>query len=220
MHQVKIAPLAGLVQATWMATLSRIPLSVQDLLCVQGGEVEKVEFKKAWHNKRESGPRGTYWQVLHTICAFANDFCGVNGGYIVIGVEENRRSNDVDDDREVILPPVGVKASEIERIQKEILGACRANIYPEYTPIITSEVVEMNEVRRNLLVIWAMASEGKRHTCKEDDRGSYSFYVRQGRETRKATPHEQRQLLSYNEIPFDDRRAVAYGKLLPNYRSY
>lgn len=193
-----------------MASWSSLPISVKDLLCVQGSEGERVEFKKAWHNMKESGSRGTNWQVLHTICAFANDFGGVNGGYIVIGVEENLKSNAGDDDREIILPPVGVKAREIDRIQKEIMGACRANINPEYTPIIASEVVEINGVRRNLVVIWAMASEGKRHTCKENDKGGHFFYVRRGRETRKATHYEQRQLLMYSEIPFDDRRAVDY----------
>lgn len=192
-------------------------INVKDLLYLQGGEGDRVEYKKAWHNKKESGPRGTYWQVLHSICAFANDYCGVNGGYIVIGVEESRKSDSVsDEDREIILPPVGVKAREIDRIQKEILGACRANIKPLYIPRIVSEEVEVDGVRKNLLVIWAVASEGKRHTCKENDEGGYLFYVRQGRETKKATLDEQHRLLSQNEIPFDDRRAVDYGKVSPN----
>lgn len=48
------------------------------------------------------------------ICVLVNDYFGVNGGYIVIGVEENCKLNVVDDDWEVIFLFVGVKVSDIE----------------------------------------------------------------------------------------------------------
>jgi len=49
--------------------------------------------------------------VLHTLCAFANDFHNLGGGYIVIGVAER--------DGQPVLPPVGLSPGEVEAIQKE-----------------------------------------------------------------------------------------------------
>jgi len=42
----------------------------------------RVEFKAAWH------PETTGPQVLKTICAFADDYHNLNGGYVVIGIAE------------------------------------------------------------------------------------------------------------------------------------
>ena len=123
---------------------------------LQGVETQRVEFKKAWHSKREGG---TYWQVIHTICAFANDFYNDNGGYIIIGVEEKENWENDAGNRQIILPPLGVPARDLDRIQKEIMGACRANIKPEYFPILSPEVMKVEGGRTHVLVIWAMASD-------------------------------------------------------------
>lgn len=63
-----------------MAICSSLLINVKDLLLLQGVETQRVEFKKAWHGKKEGG---TYWQIIHSICAFANDFYNDNGGYIM-----------------------------------------------------------------------------------------------------------------------------------------
>ena len=192
---------------------SSLLINVKDLLCLEGVEKQRVEFKKAWHGKRESGERGTYWQVIHTICAFANDFYNDNGGYIIIGVEEKEKGKDATDDRQIILPPFGVQGKDLDRIQKEIMGACRTNIKPEYFPIVSPEVVNMEGVRKHVLVIWAIASDNRPHTCKESDKGADCYYIRRATETTKASPEQQRQLLSLHcKIPFDDRRALDSGK--------
>ena len=58
-----------------------------------------------------------------------------------------------------------------------------------------------------------MASDNKPHTCKESDKGRDLYYVRQGTETKKATQEQIAELLRQgNKIPFDDRRAIDYGK--------
>lgn len=143
-----------------------------------------------------------------------------NGGYIIIGVEEKVKENweeceDTTDDRQIILPPFGVPARDLDRIQKEIMGACRANIKPEYFPILSPEVVELEGERKHVLVIWAMASDNRPHTCKESEKGDNRYYIRRATETKKASPDEERQLLSrHNKIPFDDRRALDTGKML------
>jgi len=195
---------------------SSLPINVQELLQLQGVEKQRVEFKKAWHNQNESGPRGTYWQVIHSICAFANDFYNDNGGYIIFGVEENENSEGhVRDDRQIILPPLGIPATNLDQIQKEILGACRANIKPEYLPILSPEVVEWEGVRKHVLVIRATASDNRPHTCRENEKGEHRYYIRHATETRKASQDQERLLLSrHSKIPFDDRRALVSGKIL------
>ena len=202
-------------EETVMAQCSSLLINVNDLLRLQGVEKQRVEFKKAWHGKREGG---TYWQVIHTICAFANDYYNDNGGYIIIGVEEKENweeCEDTTDDRQIILPPFGVPARDLDRIQKEIMGACRANIKPEYFPILSPEVVELEGERKHVLVIWAMASDNRPHTCRESEKGDNCYYIRRATETKKASPDEERQLLSrHNKIPFDDRRALDSGKML------
>lgn len=186
---------------------SSLLINVNDLLSLQGVEKQRVEFKKAWHGRREGG---TYWQVIHTICAFANDFYNDNGGYIIIGVEEKENWEDSADDRQIILPPLGVPGKDLDRIQKEILGACRANIKPEYFPILSPEVVESpGKGRKLVLVIWAVASDDRPHTCKESEKGENRYYIRRGTETKKASAGEIEQLLYLkSKIPFDDRRAI------------
>ena len=194
------------------AICSSILINVKDLLLLQGVETQRVEFKKAWHGKKEGG---TYWQIIHSICAFANDFYNDNGGYIIIGVEEKENWENDPDDRQIILPPTGVPAKDLDRIQKQIMGACRENIRPEYFPIISPEVVEMKGTKKHVLVIWAMASDNRPHSCKETEKGQSRYYIRRAIETRKASSDEERQLLTLHcKIPFDDRRANTSGMLL------
>lgn len=188
---------------------SSLLINVNDLLRLNGVENQRVEFKKAWHGKREGG---TYWQVVHTISAFANDFYNDNGGYIIIGVEEKENWEDSEDDRQIVLPPFGVLRRDLDKIQKEIMGACRANIKPEYFPIISPEVVYFEGVRKHVLVIWAIASDNRPHTCRESEKGENRYYIRRATETKKASPEEERHLLSIHcKIPFDDRRALDSG---------
>jgi ATP-dependent DNA helicase RecG len=63
--------------------ISSLPINIQDLRNDQGIESARVELKQSWDEKT------TGLQVLKTLCAFANDFYNINGGYIVIGVGEN-----------------------------------------------------------------------------------------------------------------------------------
>ena len=58
----------------------KMPLNINDLLTARTVEWERLEFKAGWNPKA----------VLHTMCAFANDFHNLGGGYIIIGVAEGR----------------------------------------------------------------------------------------------------------------------------------
>ena len=55
-----------------------IPVNINDLLDGTVIESNRIEFKSAWNPEK----------ILHTICAFANDFDNIGGGYIVVGVGE------------------------------------------------------------------------------------------------------------------------------------
>ena len=119
---------------------SILPINVDDLLHCRGVESERVEFKASWN------PDTTGLQVLRTICAFANDYHNLNGGYVVIGVaEENGRA---------ILPPAGLSAEQVEAAQQWIRGNCN-RLDPSYPPILSPETVG----DRLVLVVWAPASE-------------------------------------------------------------
>jgi ATP-dependent DNA helicase RecG len=54
-----------------------IPLKLETLLEGRVVEQDRVEYKKGWNPN----------EVIHTICAFANDFSNTNGGYIVLGID-------------------------------------------------------------------------------------------------------------------------------------
>ena len=178
---------------------SCLPVNVEHLLELQGVEKQRVEFKKAWHGRTHGG---SYWQILHTICAFANDFYNDNGGYIVIGVEEE---TDTNADRQAKLPPFGVVPLALDRIQKEIFGACRGDIKPTFTPVVSPEMCQ----GKHLLVIWVRASQCGALQARESAKGEHRYYIRKGTETTKATPEETSQLIrQHSTIPFDDRSAV------------
>lgn len=50
-----------------------LPISIHDLLHGKSVEWERLEFKQGW----------TPLSILHTLCAFANDFRNLGGGYII-----------------------------------------------------------------------------------------------------------------------------------------
>ncbi len=175
--------------ASFMSTI--LPINLDDVLYCRGVEAERVEFKASW-DPNTTGP-----QVLRTICAFANDFHNLNWGYVVIGVEE--RSGRAD------LPPKGLSEAEIDSAQKWLRGQCR-RLDPAYHPILSPETV----ADRNLLVVWAPASDNRPHRAPDGRSGSRRYWVRIGAETVDA---EQRggvladviQLTA--RVPWDDRRA-------------
>jgi ATP-dependent DNA helicase RecG len=81
-----------------------LPNNLSDLIHGKSVEWERLEFKAGWNPLA----------VLHTLCAFANDFHNLGGGYVVIGVAERNG--------QPVLPPVGLGSSEIDAIQKEVLN--------------------------------------------------------------------------------------------------
>ena len=167
-----------------------LPINLDDLLYCRGVESERVEFKSSWDPDR-TGP-----QVLRTICAFANDYHNLNGGYIVIGVGERGGRAD--------LPPRGLSAEEVETAQRWIRGQCN-RLDPQYPPILSPETV----ADRLILVVWAPASEMRPHRAPAAN-GPSRYWVRLGSETVDAETRGDvlRGLIQQTaRVPWDDRRA-------------
>ena len=170
---------------------SILPVNLEDLLACRGVESQRVEFKAGWD------PKTTGFQVLRTICAFANDLQNLNGGYVVIGVAEQGGR--------AIFPPPGLTDQAVEAAQKWIRGQCN-RLDPPYQPLLSPETV----ADRRLLVVWAPGSETRPHRAPARD-GSPRYWVRLGTETVDAD--QRGNLLSSlmeqaARVPWDDRRAM------------
>ena len=150
-----------------------------------------MEFKASWDEK------STAPQVLKTICAFANDYHNLNGGYVVIGVGEQ--------DGRAVLPPAGLSASEVEQAQKWIRGQCN-RLDPSYQPILSPETFQ----GRSILVVWAPASDVKPHRAPDAGAGPGRYWIRLGSETVDAERRGDllRGLIEQTaRVPWDDRRS-------------
>ena len=170
---------------------SILPINVRDLLYARGVESARIEMKASWDE------RTTGLQVVHTICAFANDFQNLNGGYIIIGVDAP--------DGRAVLPPAGLEPDAMEDIQRWIRGKCNT-LDPVYQPIMSPEIID----DQHLLVIWAPGSDMRVHRAPRTfEKGAQQRpYIRLGPETVEAKGDIEAQLLQLTaKVPFDDRRA-------------
>lgn len=168
-----------------------LPINLDNLLRSRVVESERLELKASW-NREATGP-----QVLKTICAFANDYNNLNGGYVVIGVAES--------EGEPVLPPSGLTPAELEDAQKWIVGNCN-RLDPPYRPVLAPAIID----ERNILVVWAPASETGVHRAPEGPGSSprYCFWVRLGSQTVDAERRGDmatRLLRQKTGIPWDDR---------------
>jgi ATP-dependent DNA helicase RecG len=173
---------------------SILPINLENLLHFRGVESARVEFKASWDEKTTGA------QALRTICAFANDFQNLNGGYIVIGVAESAGA--------VVLPPKGLSPAELEQAQQWIRGRCNV-IDPIYQPVLSPET--LNGI--HLLVIWAPGSQARPHQAPESDEkgATRKFFIRLGSSTVDADSRAElkTQLIQLTaRVPFDDRRAL------------
>lgn len=167
-----------------------LPINLDDLLHGRGVESERVECKASW-DANTSG-----FQVLKTICAFANDHHNLNGGYVIIGVEEH--------EGRILLPPRGLSEKDVGDAQRWLRGQCR-RLDPPYQPIFSPETVE----GRLLLVVWAPGSDTRPHRAPDATK-QYRHWVRLGAETVDAGTRGGvlRDLMQQTaRVPWDDRRA-------------
>ena len=166
---------------------SRLPINLHDFLRQRTIEGERVEYKAGWNPE----------SVLHTICAFANDFHNLGGGYVVVGVEER--------DGLPVLPPKGIEARRIDAVQSELLRLGQSGIQPQYHPLTGVYEVE----GRTILVLWAPGGETRPYKARVSlARGGteWAYYIRRHSSTVGARGADERELLSLAAtVPFDDR---------------
>ena len=77
-----------------------LPINIENILHHKTIEWDRIELKKGWNPE----------DIIHSLCAYANDINNWDGGYIVIGVEEESGV--------AKLPPFGIESSLLDGIQK------------------------------------------------------------------------------------------------------
>ena len=167
--------------------MGSLPINLEDLLHQRTVERERIEYKAGWNPD----------PILRTICAFANDFANLGGGYIVIG-------QDCTDDGEPIFPPAGLNANQLDRIQRELLQYCHL-MRPHYFPILSVEQF----AGQHLIVLWVRGGENRPYQVPKKATATdkeYLYYIRRYSNTVEARGDDLRELLSLAAtVPFDDR---------------
>jgi len=167
---------------------SKLPLKLDDLLRQRTVEGDRIEYKAGWNPD----------PILRTLCAFANDFENLGGGYVVIG-------QDCAADGQPIFPPAGLKANQVDKIQRELLGYCNL-IQPPYFPILSVEIFE----GRNLIVLWSPGGQTRPYQVPRSVTArtkEYHYYIRRYSSTVEAKGEDEQELLRLTAtVPFDDRQ--------------
>ena len=164
----------------------RLPVNIEELLSGRAVEGNRIEYKTGWN------PDAIY----RTICAFANDFDETGGGYIVVGVQEEKGR--------AIRPVIGVNPDQIEPIEKEMVGYNNL-IRPYYQPRLYIEEVD----GKTILIL--KVSPGERRPYKVPDQitakqKTYNYYIRYNSSSIVPKDEYERELINLaNRMPFDDR---------------
>ncbi len=163
-------------------------LNIEDLLNKRKVESNRIEFKRGWDAS----------DIYRTICAFANDFENIGGGYILVGVEQ--------DEKGVAQRPVkGISVNEIDKIQKEMVGY-DAKIKPSYVTRV--EIAEVDD--KHILAIWAPARNNRPYSVPENvvakQVSGVKYYIRSKSSTIEAKGEILQELFDMaNNTPFDER---------------
>ena len=175
-----------------------LPINIEDLLNKQKVESNRIEFKKGWNPAK----------IYRTICAFANDFDNIGGGYILVGVEEEYG---------IAKRPIhGLSESDLDSIQKAMIGF-NNKINPYYLPRTSVEEIDGKYV----LVIWVPSGLERPYDVMDDVTKRDArprWYVRSGTSTIEAKGEVLTELREMaNRIPFDDRgnSAISLDDLSP-----
>lgn len=167
--------------------MTKLPINLNDLLRQRTVEGDRIEYKAGWNPD----------PIIRTVCAFANDFENLGGGYVVIGQDCN--AND-----QPVFPPVGLPDNQLDKIQRELLAYCQL-IQPPYFPVLSVEEVE----GRKLIVLWAPGGQNRPYKAPESVTAKHKvgrYYIRRYSSTVEAKGDTEQELLSLAaKVPFDDR---------------
>lgn len=164
-----------------------LPINIEDLLNKHKVESNRIEFKKGWNPTK----------IYHSICAFANDFDNIGGGYILVGVEEK--------DGVAVRPVTGIPVEQLDKIQREMVNFNNM-MDPFYAPRISVEEVD----GVCILVIWAPSGINRPYAVPTDVKSKhnkqYAYYIRYGTTSIEAKGERLDELREMaNRVPFDDR---------------
>ena len=164
-----------------------LPINIEDLLNKRKIEGNRIEFKKGWNPV----------DIYHSLCAFANDFDNLGGGYVLVGVEQ-------DDNGLAKRPVIGINIEAVDGILKKMVGY--NNMFdPYYLPRTSVEEVDGQQV----LVIWAPSGVNRPYAIPMDvtaKEKKMKYYVRSGSssiEAKGGVLDELRDMA--NRVPFDER---------------
>ena len=83
-----------------------LPINIELLIKQRIVENSRIDYKRNWNPE----------DIIHSICAFANDIDNWGGGYIVVGIEEINGMPK--------FPISGLEKNSIDNINKELLQYC------------------------------------------------------------------------------------------------
>lgn len=166
---------------------SKLPINLEALLRQRTVEGERIEYKAGWNPD----------PIIRTLCAFANDFENLGGGYVIIG-------QDCDVAGKPLFPPVGIPEHQLDKIQQELIGYCH-QIQPPYFPMLSIETYE----EKNLIVLWAPGGQNRPYKAPQAVTAKHKnqhYYIRRYASTIEAKGADEQELISLAaSVPFDDR---------------
>lgn len=166
--------------------MTAFAININDLLNKSRVESSRIEFKEGWNPDK----------IYRTICAFANDFDNLGGGYIVVGVEES--------DGVAVRPVKGIAPEQIDGILKDMIGYDN-KIEPYYMPRTMVEEVD----GKSVLAIWVPSGGSRPYSVLSDVTSKKSkpcVYLRNGTSTIEAKGEILDQMRDMaNRTPFDER---------------
>lgn len=170
-----------------------LPINIEDLLNKQKIESNRIEFKKGWNPDK----------IYHTICAFATDLDNTGGGYILVGVEQDKNG--------IAKRPVkGLPIEAIDDIMKDMVGYDKKITTSNLRPVDYNTRVSPEEVDgQTILAIWVPTGPNRPYCVPESvvaKKSPLKYYVRSKASTIEAkgeTLDEVRNLA--DRTPFDER---------------
>jgi ATP-dependent DNA helicase RecG len=165
-----------------------LPINIDELLHGNTVEWDRIELKKGWNPE----------DIIHTLCAYANDINNWDGGYIIIGVEE--------ENGKAKLPPIGLQVPELDTIQKKLIELSH-KIIPVYVPVFQPYLIN----GKYILVIFAPAGDNRPYKAPlglSEKRTERAMFIKRGSKTVKVKDgsDDERRLIELTaRIPFDDR---------------
>ncbi|MBN2532754.1 MAG: putative DNA binding domain-containing protein [Spirochaetales bacterium] len=152
-------------------------MALVDLNELSRRESERVEWKENIADIED---------IIKTAVAFANDYSNLGGGYIICGAREIK-----DEYGFQKLEKMGLTSTRLKEIEGKVLCDLREKVSPAIIPV-TDEIPVDNQKR---ILVFIIPGSKEAHSYRSRGKGSSTYYVRIGRETREARNSILRELL-------------------------